>query len=104
MLLTDVDNGRTLMVPSGDMIDIQFKENPTTGYRWEIDQICGNIIEQQSTFQTSPVDVIGSGGRHIFHFVTGQAGTASICLKQRRTWEGNTFVANHYAVTLQIRN
>ncbi len=105
MLLTDTDNGKTVHVKIGEVINIQLKENPTTGYRWAVDSTSENIVFQQATFSPSPTQAIGSGGIRMFHFIVKQVGTgtASIHLKHWREWEGDASITKHYDISFSIQ-
>jgi inhibitor of cysteine peptidase len=48
LTLTAADNDRSFQLNVGDEIVIHLKENPTTGFRWAIDQNDDSILSLQS--------------------------------------------------------
>jgi inhibitor of cysteine peptidase len=104
LTITQTDQGKTFTVRSGDAIAINLAENPTTGYRWEIDKIDSNAIELQNSEFSLPKNTgVGSGGERIFTFRTKATGIARLQLKKWRPWEGDRSIVQRFDVTLQIK-
>ena len=103
LTITEIDQGKTFRVRSGDVIVINLAENPTTGYRWEINTIDSNIIElQNSEFSPPKNTILGSGGERIYTFKTKATGIARLQFKEWRPWEGDRSIVKQFSVTLQI--
>ncbi len=41
MILTLIDNGRSVTIGIGDVLSLRLSENPTTGYRWKLESLLG---------------------------------------------------------------
>ena len=52
LTLTATDNGKSFQLNVGDEIVIHLKENPTTGFRWAIDQADDSILSLQGQHPT----------------------------------------------------
>jgi inhibitor of cysteine peptidase len=103
--LTQADKGKSITVHTGDEIVIMLPENPTTGYRWAIDQTDENmLIAQTPTFSSTPGGAIGSGGTRTFTFTAKQPGTAHLQLKLLRAWQGDSSIIDRYDVTIQVQS
>ena len=103
--LTEADKGKTIDVPQGTEVLIRLKENPTTGYRWAIDQNDDTVLPlQSSNFSSTPGAAVGAGGTRIFTFTAKQPGTAHLQLKLWREWLGDSSITERYDVTIQVHS
>ena len=103
--LTEVDKGKTIDVHQGTEVLIRLKENPTTGYRWAIDQIDDTVLPlQSSNFSSTPSAGVGAGGTRIFTFTAKQPGTVHLQLKLWREWQGDSSIIERYDVTIQVHS
>jgi inhibitor of cysteine peptidase len=104
LTITQADQGKTFTVHSGSVIALNLAENPSTGYRWEIEKIDPNVIElENSTFSLPAGAGVGGGGERIFTFRTKATGVARLQLKEWRPWEGDRSIVQRFDVTLQIK-
>jgi predicted secreted protein len=88
ILVTEADHGREALAKVGDMLVVQLNETPTTGFRWTLGAIDGNILELTSdTFQPGARAAVGGGGRRVFRFAVKGRGKALVALKLIRSWE-----------------
>jgi inhibitor of cysteine peptidase len=101
--LTRVDSGKTFEVHSDDMIVTRLPENPTTGYRWAIDEIDEEALKlEESGFALiSGADIGGTGERRL-SFKAKRTGTTHVELKLWREWEGDKSVSDHYDFTIHV--
>ena len=99
--LNDLENGVGAYEASGDsQIVITANENPTTGFRWEVDsKNCGVRVKQVTDEFVLPDDaMIGTGGQRVWTFQTPKPEEnyirglpCDIKFSHRRSWEhGNT--------------
>jgi inhibitor of cysteine peptidase len=102
MTLTSADNGKSIQVHQGDEIVVRLPENPTTGYRWQIDQVAGLIELEADSYQPESNMQFGSGGTREFRFRTKELGTARLGLKHWQAWEGEKSVTDRFAVEIQV--
>ena len=86
----DTENGATMTVKVGDIIQVVLKGNPTTGYTWTaaLSEQDASILEQMGEYgYVSDSDLIGSGGTFTFRFRALKAGEATLKLVYSRPWE-----------------
>jgi inhibitor of cysteine peptidase len=103
--LTQADNGRSVEVKPGTIIVIQLAENPTTGFRWAVDQIDEQIVPiVRVDYTTAAGGGIGGGGTRSFTLRAEHAGTMQLQLKLWRDWEGETSIVARFTVTIQVRS
>jgi inhibitor of cysteine peptidase len=102
--LTAADNGGTIEVPQGTEVLIRLEENPTTGYRWAVDQNDDAApVPQASDFSSTPGGAAGAGGTRTFTFTAEQPGTVHLRFKLWREWEGDSSVIDRFGVDIQVR-
>ena len=101
--LTEFDKGKRLKVGQGALIVIKLKENPTTGYRWAIDNVDGQVLQsERAGFDVGKGGGVGGGGERTFSFTSRQTGTATIQLKLRREWEGDRSIIDRFTVIIEV--
>lgn len=88
--LDEEDDGSTLTVEVGDIIDVVLEGNPTTGYGWTVDLSAEDaaILEQVGEPTYVPdSELIGAGGTFTFRFRALAVGEATLVLNYARPWE-----------------
>ena len=104
IIILDSDREKTFEVSVGDLIAIRLAENPTTGYRWEINRVDLQVVEfQDSDYLVSPRADIGGGGTRTFHFRAKSTGTGQIQLRLRRPWEPEATASKDFTVNIQVQ-
>jgi inhibitor of cysteine peptidase len=104
--LTEAENGETIHVRSGDVIELRLPENATTGYRWEVTSEAG-LVEEEVAALPSISDipeppVVGGGGLRVFRFRPRPVGVGRLELKLWRPFEGEASVTNRFSVEITI--
>jgi inhibitor of cysteine peptidase len=102
--LSKADEGKTIEVHRGDTVNVQVDENPTTGYRWAVDNDGGKILSLQNSDYASVGGGIGGGGQRTFSFKANRAGTSHIQLKHWRDWQGDSSIIDHFDVTVRVKS
>jgi inhibitor of cysteine peptidase len=85
--LTAKDADRSIDVHSGDEISVTLAENPTTGFRWAIASLTGELTLLSSDFDRSTDARPGAGGRRTIRLRAGRAGTGELRVRSGRSWE-----------------
>jgi inhibitor of cysteine peptidase len=102
IVLTEADNGRSIALSVGDALEIRLFENPTTGYRWEIERIDRSILtERDMTSEKSVAPVPGAGRYIVFVFNAEHAGATQLQFKRWQQWEGD--VDQRFNTTISVR-
>jgi len=101
--LTKADQGRTVEVPRGTVLVIQLEENPTTGYRWAVEQADTERLELLNADYAMAADTgVGGGGGRTFAFRAVRGGTTPLRLKHWRAWEGDASIIERLQVTVRV--
>lgn len=80
---------------------MSLSENPTTGYRWELEDIRG--LEMVGDRFQSSGGSIGAAGNRIFQFRGIDVGKHELRLKNWRKWEGDSSVINRFSATIFVK-
>jgi len=82
---SDADNGKTIYVARGGVIELRLASNPSTGYGWNIVSNGGLTRDGDGTYEATPhpSGVVGSGGFSVFRFRPTKADKGEIALDLR---------------------
>lgn len=89
-VLDEDDNGSSVTVQVGDLIQVVLKGNPTTGYAWTVDLSDADAVILEQVGEPGYVpdsDLIGAGGTYTFTFRALSTGQTSLKLNYARSWE-----------------
>lgn len=85
--------GPVTLVVGQDLL-VTLDSNPTTGYDWLVDTApdAAVLTLSERLYVPTPVDpgIAGSGGATTTRFTAVAAGTTSIVLRYKRSWEDDT--------------
>ena len=66
-VITEADNGTTISLKEGENFFLRLRENPSTGYSWEINLSEGlSIVSDNYTQDPAAEGIIGAGGTHLW--------------------------------------
>lgn len=85
LTFSENDNGKTVFASAGDSIILTLYENPSTGYRWDM-ETSGGLIPISNYYTPSGTGRIGAQGTHVWYFIVKDTGTAVISGTYRRPW------------------
>lgn len=86
--LDEEDNDKQVNLAVGEKFSVTLESNPTTGYRWEVDEIDKTVLSQLGTeYDADSPQLAGSGGAETFTFEAVGVGETTLTLLYRRSWE-----------------
>jgi len=101
IVLTSASNGTSSSITVGESFSICLPENPTTGYRWELDSPDTSILKiQEDRYNSDSIMQAGAGGVHTFIFQGIAPGTTKVSIRLRRPWEGEDSAADLFSLTV----
>lgn len=93
-----------LRLAVGQSASVELEENPSTGYRWEIDAKASSnlpalrIGDRGFSQREGGKRLLGAPGIHRWNIEAASAGTARVIFIYRRPWEGNAVRSHEVAV------
>jgi len=88
--LTADDAEQTIEVTTGEEIVVTLAENPTTGYRWIVDELVGHLTTDSSEFAAPGTERPGAGGHRAIVLRATGSGPAELRVRYARPWEDAT--------------
>ena len=87
VVATREQNGRRVVLETGEKLVVELDGNPTTGYQWTVAQIEPAFLRDLGSAYEADSSALGSGGTYTFRFEALQPGTTELVLAYRRAWE-----------------
>jgi inhibitor of cysteine peptidase len=105
VVLSELDDGKTVDAVAGKTVLIKLTGNPTTGYSWVVAKVDGPGVQQVGgvAYKTGGGPGVGEGGTFLATFSVAAKGQAKIILEYRRPWEKDKPPAKTFAVTIQVK-
>ena len=106
--LDDTHNNTQKEIARGQELVVALASNPTTGYRWEVAEADEAILRQigDAEFKSSASGnppLVGAGGTETFRFETIGAGTTTLKMIYRRSWEKDVPPIKTFTVQVVVR-
>lgn len=88
MTYSEQDDGALVSLRQGETFQTHLPENPTTGYRWRLDEWDSVLLEAvRDEYRPLGIPAVGAGGEHIWEFVAHAPGTVHLRFHSARSWE-----------------
>ncbi|MBM7799400.1 inhibitor of cysteine peptidase [Microlunatus panaciterrae] len=103
-LTLDQDSaGGIFKVVVGDTITLTLRENPTTGFRWQLEPRPSQLLAPEGAhFTVGPHPGVGSGGVRTWRFRAITPGPVVVDARLGRAWEGEAAAIERFSVSLDI--
>ncbi len=83
-------HGQTVTVPFHSLLIVRLSENPTTGYRWVMEDADNEYVHLlREDFETSRERGIGAAGQKVIRLQPRKKGEYRLALALSRTWENS---------------
>jgi predicted secreted protein len=107
IILTNMDNGKTVTVSSENQVIIQLPDNSgSTGYTWNFTTSRNQVLTWQNATYIPPTGhpMPGASGTMAFTFLAHDSGSVHIQFALQRTWETNVPPVQLFTVTIQVQH
>ena len=97
------DNGQSVTMSVGDMLQLMLAENPTTGYTWAIVTNDEDVLAPsgEPAYEVES-EAIGAGGTKTFMFQALAPGTSVLQMVNAMQWETPVVPAETFELTIQV--
>jgi inhibitor of cysteine peptidase len=105
VLMSEADNGKTIIIAKGDSLVIRLKSNPSTGYGWQVGKNNDSILKLIGlpAFHPAEHEIPGAPGRQSFTFVAIAKGSDAIELGYARPWENGVAPVKTFGVIATVK-
>ncbi len=98
----EAENGSTVEVQVGGMLNVDLPGNPTTGYIWQITNKDDAVLNPTDYAFQPDSDAMGAGGVEHFEFEAMAPGEVKLEFAQSRPWETDAEPSATYSVTVKV--
>jgi len=106
-VITGIDSGKTISLKNGETFYLRLKENPTTGYSWQINlsQGLNNVSENYYPPKSSKDNnqpLVGAGGVRIWEIKAVTEGSQQVKGIYKRPWENITGTEDNFTLNVEV--
>lgn len=99
--LTEKDNGSTISVIKGDMLNLTLQDHGDGGYTWTITEIDEKTLGQVEQFNWGNSGALGDFGKDTWIFSAKNIGTTTLQLECKRPWIGGD-TSETISITIKV--
>jgi inhibitor of cysteine peptidase len=103
LVVNEERNNSTVNMGQNSTITLNLKENPTTGFQWNLTTSPGLIVTADKYLPSAP-QLTGSGGVRAWDMQAVQPGTQEIKAVYMRSWEQVTGNETMFSMTVIVTN
>jgi inhibitor of cysteine peptidase len=101
--ITEADNGKTINLENGETFYLKLKENPSTGYSWQLNLSQGlNILSDEYIQDPAPEGYTGVSGTHQWKIKAITEGSQQIKGIYKRPWENETGTEDKFILNVEV--
>lgn len=112
-VVTEADNGKTINLENGEIFYLRLPENPSTGYRWELNLTQGLNVslgpdnipgEYYPPEQPEGVEqpLVGAGGVRLWEIKAVAEGSQLVTGVYKRPWENATGEEDNFTLNVEV--
>ncbi len=102
--MTDRDDGSTISLSPGEIVELVLDENATTGYLWSIVQRPDGLHLDDDGLHPPGDARPGAGGQHWFTFHAEGAPEGTLIAELRRPWETGGSAERTFQVSIRTND
>jgi len=106
-VITEKYNGKTIQVKQGDSFYLRLKENPSTGYSWQLSRSTGLSLLNSKYYspdssKSSQRFIVGASGLHSWKIKAIAKGSQQVKGIYRRSWEKETGREQTFTLNVKV--
>lgn len=102
-IITEAENGKSIRIKNGEIFILQLRENPSTGYSWELNVSEGlNILSDGYTQDQAPEGQVGVSGTHSWTVEAVSQGSQQLNGIYKRPWENTTGTEENFTLNVEV--
>lgn len=102
-IITEAENGKSMSIKKGELFILQLRENPSTGYSWELNVSEGlNILSDGYSQDKAPEGQVGVPGIHSWTIEAVSEGSRQVNGVYKRPWENMTGTEENFTLNVEV--
>jgi inhibitor of cysteine peptidase len=105
-VITETNNGTTISLEKGETFYLRLKENPTTGYSWQLNLSQGlSLVSDRydpPESKEGEEPIVGAGGVHLWKIKADSEGNQQVTAIYKRSWENETGTEDKFTLNVEV--
>ena len=102
-VVTEADNGTSISLKNGENFTLQLRENPSTGYSWQLNLSEGlTILNDGYTQDPTPEEMVGVPGTHQWEIKAVISGSQQVKGIYKQSWMNTTGTEDNFTLTVEV--
>ncbi|WP_048051497.1 protease inhibitor I42 family protein [Methanosarcina soligelidi] len=102
-VITEADNGTSISLKNGENFTLQLRENPSTGYSWELNVTEGlSVLSDEYIQDEAAEDKVGVPGTHSWIIQAVDQGSQQVNGIYKRSWENTTGTEDNFTLAVEV--
>lgn len=100
-VITENDNGKSIVLKNGETFSLKLMENPSTGYSWQLKLSPGlSVLSDNYTQDPAPEGMVGVAGTRLWEIKVVAPGSQRINAIYKRCWENTTGTEDTFTLNI----
>ncbi|MGA9188282.1 MAG: protease inhibitor I42 family protein [Methanosarcina sp.] len=102
-IVTEADNGTSISLKNGENFTLQLRENPSTGYSWQLNVSKGlTILSDGYTQDEAPEGKVGVSGNRSWIIEAVDQGSQQVNGIYKQSWMNTTGTEKNFTLTVEV--
>ena len=102
-IVTEADNGTSISLKNGENFTLQLRENPSTGYSWQLNVSEGlTILSDGYTQDEAPEGKVGVPGNRSWIIEAVDQGSQQVNGIYKQSWMNTTGTEENFTLTVEV--
>lgn len=105
-VITEANNSTTISLKKGETFYLRLKENPTTGYSWQLNLNQKLILVSDKYYPPESKEgekpIVGAGGVHLWEIKADSKGNQQVTAIYKRSWENETGTEDKFVLNVEV--
>jgi inhibitor of cysteine peptidase len=105
-VITEANNGTTINLENEETFYLRLKENPTTGYSWQLNLSQGLSLISDEYYPPESKEgerpLVGAGGVHLWEIKAAAEGSQQVTGIYKQSWENKTGTEDNFTLNVEV--
>jgi inhibitor of cysteine peptidase len=105
-VITEANNGTTINLENEETFYLRLKENPTTGYSWQLNLSQGLSLISDEYYPPESKEgerpLVGAGGVHLWEIKAAAEGSQQVTGIYKQSWENETGTEDNFTLNVEV--